>query len=100
MSHGRLFDPFGLSCLRRLSSLATLSWALMLGFCLSASGQTVAGPTPPPASEPTGVSLPDAPQPQPAEAAKAEDKDAVTLRNTLMHILQDQGAIWTSPLRI
>jgi membrane-associated phospholipid phosphatase len=46
------------------------------------------------------VSLPDAPLPHPAEVAKAEDKDAVTLRNTPMHIVEDQGAIWTSPFRI
>jgi membrane-associated phospholipid phosphatase len=72
----------------------------MPGFCLSASGQTASGPTPQPASEATEVSLPDAPLPQSAEIAKAEDKDAVTLRNTPMHIAQDQGAIWTSPLRL
>ena len=100
MPHGRLLDPLGLARLRRLSSLAALSWTLMPGFCLSANGQTVSGPTPAPASEVTGVSLPDAPLPQPAEIAKAEDKDAVTLRNTPMHVVQDQGAIWTSPLRL
>lgn len=100
MSHGRLLDPFGLSCLRRLSSLAALSLTLMPGFCLSVNGQTVSGPTPPQTSEVTGVSLPDAPLPQPAEAAKGDDKDEVTLRNTPMHFVQDQGVIWTSPLRI
>jgi membrane-associated phospholipid phosphatase len=36
--------------------------------------------------------LPDAPAPQP------QDKDAVTLANTPIHILKDQAAIWTSPL--
>lgn len=42
-----------------------------------------------------GVSivLPDAPQ-------SSADKDAVTLRNIPIHILKDQGAIWTSPLRL
>jgi len=39
------------------------------------------------------IVLPDAPQP-------STDKDAVTLRNTPIHILKDQGAIWTSPLRL
>jgi membrane-associated phospholipid phosphatase len=72
----------------------------MPGFSLLANGQNVSGPTLQPASEIAEVSLPDAPLPQPAEAAKAEDKDAVTLRNTPMHIVLDQGAIWTSPLRI
>lgn len=100
MSHGRLFDPLGLACLRRLSPLAALSWTLMPGFCLLASGQTVSGQTLQPASEIVGWSLPDAPLPQPTEIAKAEDKDAVTLRNSPTHIVQDQGAIWTSPLRI
>jgi membrane-associated phospholipid phosphatase len=48
-----------------------------------------------PASVPdTSSALPDAPAPQP------QDKDAVTLANTPIHILKDQAAIWTSPLRI
>ncbi|MGB9409232.1 MAG: phosphatase PAP2 family protein [Terracidiphilus sp.] len=72
----------------------------MLGFCASAGGQTASGSTPQPPSEVAGVSLPDAPLPQPAEVAKAEDKDADTLRDTPMHFVQDQGAIWTSPLRL
>jgi PAP2 superfamily len=38
--------------------------------------------------------LPEAPTPQPSE------KDAVTIRNTPIHILKDQAAIWTSPLHI
>jgi membrane-associated phospholipid phosphatase len=100
MFHGKLLDPSGLARLRRLSPLAVLSCALMLGICLPTGGQTVSGPNAQPASEVMGVSLPDAPLPHPAEAAKAEDKDAVTLRNTPLHILEDQGAIWTSPLRI
>ena len=39
------------------------------------------------------TALPDEPKPN-------TDKDAVTLRNTPIHILKDQGAIWTSPLRL
>jgi membrane-associated phospholipid phosphatase len=40
------------------------------------------------------ASLPDAPKPL------ANDSDTVTLRNTPLHIFQDQGLIWTSPIRI
>lgn len=100
MSPLKLLDPLCLARLRRLGSLAALSLTLMPGFCLSANGQTVSAPTPQPASEAAGPSLPDAPLPQTTEAPKAEDKDAVTLRNTPLHIVQDQGVIWTSPLRI
>lgn len=100
MSPRRLLDPLFLARFRRLSSLAALSWTLMPVFCLWASGQTVSGPTPLPASEVAAVSLPDAPLPQTAEAARTENKDAVTLRNTPLHIVEDQGVIWTSPLRI
>lgn len=39
-------------------------------------------------------SLPNAPTPQ------AEDKEPVTVRNTAVHILEDQEAIWTSPMRL
>ena len=39
------------------------------------------------------TALPDEPKPN-------TDKDAVTLRTTPIHILKDQGAIWTSPLRL
>jgi membrane-associated phospholipid phosphatase len=38
-------------------------------------------------------SLPDAPQP-------ASNQDAVSLRNTPQHLLEDQKAIWTSPARL
>lgn len=37
--------------------------------------------------------LPDAPQPN-------ADKDAVTIRKMPLNLLKDQGAIWTSPLRL
>jgi membrane-associated phospholipid phosphatase len=39
------------------------------------------------------AALPDAPAPQP------QDRDAVTVVNTPIHVLKDQAAIWTSPLR-
>jgi hypothetical protein len=71
-----------------------ISCTLMLAFCASA-GAEIAAITDPQQSSPTiSSSLPDAPQPQP------QDKDAVTLRNTPIHILHDQAAIWTSPIRI
>jgi membrane-associated phospholipid phosphatase len=44
-------------------------------------------------AENSADALPDAPTPQ------TQDKDAVTLANTPIHILKDQAAIWTSPLR-
>ena len=52
-----------------------------------------------PAEQPQ-FALPDAPQPQPANPAAADDSNEVTLRSTPLHILKDQGAIWTSPARI
>lgn len=42
------------------------------------------------------AALPDAPSPQ----ANVRDEDAVTVRNTPMHIVKDQEAIWTSPAHI
>ena len=48
-------------------------------------------------AEPGPASLPDAPAPQ---STASTDRDAVTLRNTPVHILHDQAAIWTSPARI
>jgi hypothetical protein len=46
--------------------------------------------------------LPDAPQaaaPTPS-STQPNDKDAVTLVNTPVHILKDQAAIWSSPVRV
>jgi membrane-associated phospholipid phosphatase len=86
--------------LARISSIGLLSLTMMLALCVSAGGQTTSGPNPLPVSEAAVVSLPDAPQPQATEDAKAEDSNSVTLRNTPRHILEDQGAIWTSPLRL
>jgi hypothetical protein len=40
--------------------------------------------------------LPDAPQPQQV----TDEHDPVTVRDTPMHILKDQEAIWTSPVRL
>lgn len=77
-----------------------LSSALILAFCVSAGGQTASGPNPQPPSESAAASLPDAPLPQSADPVQANDREAVTLRNTPVHILKDQAAIWTSPFRM
>jgi hypothetical protein len=67
--------------------------ALMIAFCAAAVGQT--------AQNPDGTSqLPDAPQPQATESTVSSGTDAVTLRNTPLHLLHDQGSIWSSPFRI
>lgn len=77
-----------------------LSSALMLAFCVSAGGQTASAPNPQLPSESAPGSLPDAPLPQSADPVQANNREAVTLRNTPMHILKDQAAIWTSPGRL
>lgn len=56
---------------------------LVLGFALCANAQNSASP------------LPNAPTP----AVQSPD-GAITLRNTPRHFLEDQEAIWTSPVRI
>ncbi len=86
--------------LKCLSFAGLCSMTLMAAFCASAGGQTTSGPNPQPVYDAAGASLPDAPQPQATESARTEDSDAVTLRNTPAHLLKDQGAIWTSPLRL
>jgi len=44
--------------------------------------------------------VPDAPKPQVSASNNAPSADAVTLRNTPLHLLHDQGGIWSSPFRI
>ncbi len=49
--------------------------------------------------------VPDAPRPQASGSNQAGSgvtggSDAVTLRNTPLHLLHDQGGIWSSPFRI
>jgi hypothetical protein len=100
MPSGVVFHLPGLARMRRLSSLAALSSALVLAFCPSAGGQTASGPNPQPPSERSFDALPDAPLPQPSDPSHANVKDGVTLRNTPVHILKDQAAIWTSPVRV
>ncbi len=100
LSRGELLHLPGLTHWSRMRLLAALSSAMMLAFCLSAGGQTTADANPQPPSEGARASLPDAPLPQAAVVAKADDKEAVTVRNAPMHTLQDQAAIWTSPVRL
>jgi membrane-associated phospholipid phosphatase len=77
-----------------------LSSALVLAFCASAGGQTASGPNPQPPSEAPASFLPDAPLPQSANRVQTDDREAVTLRDTPIHFLKDQAAIWTSPFRM
>lgn len=70
--------------LRRIQPAVLVS-LLVLAFVCRAPAQ---------AWPPAPSTLPDAPQPQ------AQAQDAVTLANTPVHILKDQAAIWTSPVRI
>jgi membrane-associated phospholipid phosphatase len=70
--------------------------ALAIPFCVAAAQS----PPSPPSVGSSGI--PDAPQPQIANPATAnpEDQEKVTLRRTPKDILNEQGAIWTSPVRI
>jgi membrane-associated phospholipid phosphatase len=83
-----------------MSSLAALSGVLLLGVCNSLSGQTAGGPAAQSGFESGDAVLPDAPQPQAADPVQAPNRNETTLRNIPSHVLKDQAAIWTSPLRI
>ena len=85
VSHLCRFMPF-----KRVSLLALLSVALVLVICVSAGGQVAAGPNLEANSEGGIAALPDAPLPQTSETANTGDADAVTLRNTPIHILKDR----------
>ncbi len=86
-----------------MPKLKSAAWLLVLitSFSIHLSAQTPSPSTteqaavdaPPTPLSYTHEALPDAPAPQPP------DKDTVTLVNTPIHILKDQAAIWTSPLR-
>jgi hypothetical protein len=69
---------------RTMRLRAVLCWVILLTF----SGASFAGAQSP------ATALPDAP------VAQGGDRDAVTIRNTPVHVLQDQLAIWTSPAHI
>jgi membrane-associated phospholipid phosphatase len=70
----------------------------MLALCIAARAQT--------ADTTDGAAqVPDAPQPQTSNSSQTTSKptggpDEVTLRNTPLHLLHDQGGIWSSPFRI
>lgn len=105
---------------RRRSRLpAVISVLCLFSLCLSsrALGRGPAGPRADPAVDAATDSLPDAPEPQPADLPDAPEpqladlpdapqpqlatqSDQVTLRSTPLNILKDQGAIWSSPARI
>jgi len=74
--------------------------ALMLASGTIARSQTAAGPNAGTSGEVSLNTLPDAPQPQSSGPGQAAENDRVTLRNTPLHILKDQAAIWTSPARV
>lgn len=86
--------------LERVSLACLLSLITICGFGASSLGQNPVEPNAQRGYEIAAVSLPDEPVPQAAENSKTEDSNGVTLRNTPRHILEDQGAIWTSPLRL
>ena len=74
-------------------------------FVLTPILSVIAGAVGRPRGNADGTSqLPDAPQPQAQQSNSQGNQsaaaDAVTLRNTPMHLLRDQGAIWSSPFRV
>lgn len=86
---------------QKISSLPAGIRALLPAILFFVSVQVLTGaadaqsaPALNPAIHAATAALPDAPTPQPA------DRDAVTVRNTPMHVLKDQEAIWSSPARI
>jgi membrane-associated phospholipid phosphatase len=87
LPRGRFFAP------------VLLSLALFAGVCASVRAQTSSGPKPQPVTD--SSALPDAPVPQTTgPGPSSSGGDAVTLRNVPADILKEQGAIWTSPIRI
>lgn len=68
----------------------------MLAVCALAGGQTAAQP----AQGESNGPLPEAPQPQPVQTTRRDSSDAVTVRSTPMHLLRDQGTIWSSPVHL
>ena len=94
--------------LPRLLAVFSFTAALLLPSCVlcaQQSGSAAAGPT-------ASSSLPDAPEPQTAQAPRTDAKrasfgapvspspESITLAGTPRRFLDDQRAIWTSPLHI
>jgi hypothetical protein len=69
--------------------------ALALGSCNVVAAQTSAA-----SAQEALTPLPDAPRPQPADPQPQPQSDEVTICNTPRNFLHDQGAIWTSPVRL
>ncbi len=79
---------------KAIKACLSIACVLMLNSFASASAQAVTDVSSLQSSQALSLFLPDAPVPQ------SENEEPVTLRNTPIHILKDQRAIWTSPLRI
>ncbi len=83
-----------LKCCSRQAQSVRLFWFICtVAVALSAPAQVQVG-TSHSAEGSSSPSLPNAPVPQ------VRDKEGVTLRNTPVHFLSDQRAIWTSPIRL
>ncbi len=104
-----LFHPVQLA--RPLARLfACGSLLLFLACCAVAAAQPSATATLRPAFEASLDAVPDAPLPQSSipQSPISQSQDpaapgtgkAVTLRDTPLNIVKDQGAIWTSPVRL
>jgi hypothetical protein len=77
-----------------------LKFVFVLVLCTSAAAQSTTGPNRQPASDVSAIALPDAPLPQTVDPVPSDKGNDPTLRNTPIHILNDQAAIWTSPARV
>jgi len=77
-----------------------IACALMVASGATAQSQTAAGPNAGTSGAVSLSTLPDAPQPQSSDPGSDAENNPVTLRNTPLHILKDQAAIWTSPARV
>jgi hypothetical protein len=79
---------------------AGIACALMFAGGATARSQIATGPDAGTGGEVSLSTLPENPQPQSSDPDLPADSDRVTLRNTPLHILKDQAAIWTSPARV
>jgi hypothetical protein len=78
----------------RLFSFAPFLAALVLTFGVGVQAQTAPAPNVPQTNIPDRASLPDAPSPH------LSSHDEVTISRVPRNFLEDQGAIWTSPVRL
>ena len=91
---------FDLPFLKKFGKGLLLISFLSLALCTTATAQQTSGPTLVSSAETDPSALPDAPQSQSTGQPPGKKSDDVTLANTPAHILKDQAAIWTSPIRI